>query len=141
MDSARSWGTYDTWFGGGLFSSMIKHGRIDEAEGYLHAVDAALERLRRELADVQMEGAPPSAGSVSDLTHTVTCGSTTSSPTSPYSPGSTTPTTASMRSARSWSPYAGHRTTGTWRSRTGSAGADPRTFRDRGLPAGLAWVT
>ena len=113
VDSARSWGTYDTWFGGGLFSSMIKHGRIDEAEGYMHAVDAALERLRRELADVHMDGAA-SAGSVSPTSPTPwTCGSTTSSPTSPYSPGSTTPTTGSMRSARPWSPYAAPFTTGT----------------------------
>ena len=71
VDSARSWGTYDTWFGGGLFSSMIKHGRIDEAEGYLHAVDAALERLRRELADVHMDGAAVGGIGVTDLTHTL----------------------------------------------------------------------
>src|SRR5690349_3839737 len=54
VDSARSWGTYDTWFGGGLFSSLIKHDRIDDAEQYMRAVDAALDRLRRELADVSM---------------------------------------------------------------------------------------
>ena len=41
VDSARSWGTYDTWFGGGLFSSLVKHNRIDEAEGYMRSVDDA----------------------------------------------------------------------------------------------------
>ena len=42
VDSARAWGTYDTWLGGGLFSSLVKHDRIDDAEGYMHAVDDAL---------------------------------------------------------------------------------------------------
>ncbi len=52
LGSAHSWGTYDTWFGGGLFSSMIKHERIDEADRAMGQVDAALETVRRELADV-----------------------------------------------------------------------------------------
>lgn len=57
IGSARSWGTYDTWFGGGFFSSLIKHDRIDDAEQAMHQVDAALDRLRRELADVGVDGA------------------------------------------------------------------------------------
>lgn len=71
VDSARSWGTYDTWFGGGLFSSLIKHDRIDEAETYMRDVDAALERLRRELADVHMDGAAVGGVGVTDLTRTL----------------------------------------------------------------------
>ena len=71
VDSARSWGTYDTWFGGGLFSSLIKHDRIDEAEQYMRAVDEALERLRRELADVNMGGATLGGVGVTDLTRTL----------------------------------------------------------------------
>jgi hypothetical protein len=71
VDSARSWGTYDTWFGGGLFSSMVKHDRIDEAEDYMRAVDAALERLRRELADVHLQGATLGGVGVTDLTRTL----------------------------------------------------------------------
>jgi hypothetical protein len=71
VDSARSWGTYDTWFGGGLFSSLIKHDRIDEAEQYMRAVDEALERLRRELADVHIGGATLGGVGVTDLTRTL----------------------------------------------------------------------
>ena len=71
VDSAQSWGTYDTWFGGGLFSSLMKHNRIDDAEGYMRAVDAALDRLRHELADVRMEGAALGGVGVSDLNHTL----------------------------------------------------------------------
>jgi hypothetical protein len=71
VDSARSWGTYDTWFGGGLFSSLINHDRIDEAEQYMRAVDEALERLRRELADVHLGGAALGGVGVTDLTRTL----------------------------------------------------------------------
>ena len=71
VDSARSWGTYDTWFGGGLFSSLIKHDRIDEAERYLRAVDEALNRLRTELGDVHMDGATTGGVGVTDLTRTL----------------------------------------------------------------------
>ncbi len=71
VDSAQSWGTYDTWFGGGLFSSLMKHDRIDDAEGYMRAVDAALDRLRHELADVRMEGAALGGVGVSDLNRTL----------------------------------------------------------------------
>lgn len=71
VNSAQSWGTYDTWFGGGLFSSLVKHNRIDDAEGYMRAVDAALDRLRHELADVRMEGAALGGVGVSDLNRTL----------------------------------------------------------------------
>jgi hypothetical protein len=71
VDSAKSWGTYDTWFGGGLFSSLVKHNRIDDAEGFMRAVDAALDRLRRELADVRIEGAALGGVGVSDLNRTL----------------------------------------------------------------------
>jgi len=71
VDSARSWGTYDTWFGGGLFSSLIKHDRIDQAESYMRAVDDALNRLRRELADVSMDGAAIGGVGVTELTRTL----------------------------------------------------------------------
>jgi hypothetical protein len=71
VDSAQSWGTYDTWFGGGLFSSLMKHNRIDDVESYMRTVDAALDRLRRELADIRMEGAALGGVGVSDLNRTL----------------------------------------------------------------------
>jgi hypothetical protein len=56
LSSARSWGTYDTWFGGGLFSSWIKHDRIDDADQSMRQVDSALGQLRKELADIGVDG-------------------------------------------------------------------------------------
>lgn len=58
-------------FGGGLFSSLIKHDRIDQAEDYMRSVDAALDRLRRELADVHMGGVSLGGVGVGDLTRTL----------------------------------------------------------------------
>jgi hypothetical protein len=52
LDSAESWSTYDTFFGGGMLASMAKHDRMDAASAELKAADSALERLSSELADV-----------------------------------------------------------------------------------------
>jgi hypothetical protein len=59
LNSAASWGTYDTWFGGGIVSSSIKHGRIDDAARAMGAVRASLDVARRELADVALNIAAP----------------------------------------------------------------------------------
>jgi hypothetical protein len=55
LDSAHSWGTYDTWFGGGLISSLIKHDRIDQAQDLMSSVDHSLRILRKELADIGID--------------------------------------------------------------------------------------
>ena len=55
LASAKSWGTYDTWFGGDLISSMVKHDRIDDSNDSLREVSAALATARRELADVDVD--------------------------------------------------------------------------------------
>jgi len=53
LRSASSWSTYDTFFGGGMISSAIKHSRLDDAaEAAAHA-DRCLAVMRTELADVQ----------------------------------------------------------------------------------------
>lgn len=52
LESARRWGVWDI-VGGGLFSSLIKHGRIDEAEDALARARAELSRFSRELDDVR----------------------------------------------------------------------------------------
>ena len=52
LGSAHTWGTFDTWFGGGLFSSWTKHDRIAGADAAMRQVDAALGTVREELADV-----------------------------------------------------------------------------------------
>ena len=50
---ADSWSAYDTWFGGGLISSSIKHDRIDDAGRRIAQAQEALVDLARELGDVQ----------------------------------------------------------------------------------------
>ncbi|CAI9403551.1 hypothetical protein [Nocardioides sp. T2.26MG-1] len=54
LGSAGSWATYDTFFGGGLITDMVKYDRMDEAQRLLHGADQALRRLSAELADVGM---------------------------------------------------------------------------------------
>ena len=52
LASAGDWATYDTFFGGGMFSDMMKYQRMDEAQRLLHDADRALRNLSVELADV-----------------------------------------------------------------------------------------
>ena len=59
LSSAHTWSTYDTWFNGGVVSSVIKHDRLDQAADATGQASAALATLRRELADV------PNAGQLS----------------------------------------------------------------------------
>ncbi len=56
LGSAGSWSTYDTFFGGGLLTDMMKYDRVDTAERQMRSADEALRRLSRELADVGMDG-------------------------------------------------------------------------------------
>jgi chromosome segregation ATPase len=51
LRSAKNWGTYDM-LGGGMLSTHIKHGRIDEAMSHLHAARQSLQRFDRELKDI-----------------------------------------------------------------------------------------
>lgn len=53
LKSARNWGVYDL-VGGGLFSSMIKHKRINNAERLLQQVRVKLVELQRLLGDVSL---------------------------------------------------------------------------------------
>ena len=64
LGSAASWGTYDTWFGGGMLSSSIKHDRIDSANDAMARVHSALASARKELADVSVEIAAPDLSQV-----------------------------------------------------------------------------
>lgn len=52
LGSASGWSTYDTFFGGGAMSSMMKHERMDEAARAAAEADRCLQRLAAELADV-----------------------------------------------------------------------------------------
>lgn len=53
LQSARNWGTYDM-LGGGMMSTYLKHGKIDEAMDYIHDAQRSLSRFGKELRDVQM---------------------------------------------------------------------------------------
>lgn len=53
LDSAKGWSTYDTFFGGGLIATAMKHDALNASEQTMHELQSALERFSRELADVQ----------------------------------------------------------------------------------------
>ncbi|WP_055108319.1 hypothetical protein [Paenibacillus ihumii] len=51
LRSAKNWGTYDM-LGGGMISTHIKHGRLDEAMDYLYRSQNSLRHFEKELRDV-----------------------------------------------------------------------------------------
>lgn len=55
LRSAKGWGTWDM-LGGGMFSSWMKHSRLDQAHAHMASLQSALDRLGRELGDVGMAG-------------------------------------------------------------------------------------
>ena len=59
LASAGSWSTYDTYFGGGLLATVVKHSRLDDAADHAAAAREALRRLATELADVDVPGDIP----------------------------------------------------------------------------------
>lgn len=69
LASADGWSTYDTFFGGGMISSSVKHDHLDVAGGRLAAAGAALTQLSTEVAEVGLVGA--GGLQVDDLTRTV----------------------------------------------------------------------
>jgi hypothetical protein len=56
LRSASGWSTYDTWFGGGMLASSMKHDRMDQAAQAAAVADQRLAMLRHELADVPGPG-------------------------------------------------------------------------------------
>lgn len=59
LSSARSWSAYDTFAGGGLISSVVKHDRLDQAGATMRQADAHLAQFTRELADVDLDEVGP----------------------------------------------------------------------------------
>lgn len=51
LRSAKNWGIYDI-VGGGMISSAIKHNRIDDAKTYMERLSYSVDRLNKELGDV-----------------------------------------------------------------------------------------
>jgi hypothetical protein len=64
LNSAKNWGTYDM-LGGGMIATMVKHGRIDEAQDHIHESQLYLRRFADELKDLNwsVEVAAPQIGS------------------------------------------------------------------------------
>lgn len=56
VQSADAWSGWDTFGGGGLLSSAIKHDRLDEARSRLRGASEALDRFTRELDDLHLPG-------------------------------------------------------------------------------------
>jgi hypothetical protein len=56
LDSARSWSAFDTWWDGGVATSMMKHERLDVVAAHIRAANAALSRFTTELSDVHTQG-------------------------------------------------------------------------------------
>lgn len=52
LESASSWAAWDTFGGGGMFTDMVKHQKMEDAQTQLSAADQALKVFNRELADV-----------------------------------------------------------------------------------------
>ena len=51
LDSARNWGIFDM-MGGGFFTSLVKHSKLDNASSYMEMAKADLQRFKKELRDI-----------------------------------------------------------------------------------------
>lgn len=56
LRSANDWSNWDTFAGGGLISSAIKHDRMDTAKAAIERAQTALARFGRELDDLGLPG-------------------------------------------------------------------------------------
>lgn len=54
LKSAKGWGIFDI-LGGGMISSLIKHGRIDDAKSLLIDLENQLSIVKKELGDLSMD--------------------------------------------------------------------------------------
>ena len=53
LKSAGNWGLFDM-FGGGVFSTMIKRSKMDEAQSLMENAKSDLKRFQKELKDVNI---------------------------------------------------------------------------------------
>ena len=53
LESAKNWGLFDM-FGGGIFSTFMKHSKIDDASSYMEDAKRSLAVFERELKDVSL---------------------------------------------------------------------------------------
>ncbi|WP_042475364.1 hypothetical protein [Bacillus ndiopicus] len=50
---AKNYSTWDTFLGGGLIATAMKHEKLSHSEAYIHKAQMALQRYHNELLDVQ----------------------------------------------------------------------------------------
>jgi hypothetical protein len=55
LSSAKNWGTWDMWGGGGLLTDLVKHSHIDAARDAASDIQRLLNNFRTELADVKLQ--------------------------------------------------------------------------------------
>ena len=53
LEGAKDYSTWDTFFGGGLIATSLKHSKLDESEDAIHAAQRSLQRFHTELLDIQ----------------------------------------------------------------------------------------
>ena len=53
LESAEGFSTWDTYLGGGLLATALKHSELDESENAIHDAQLALQRFQTELLDIQ----------------------------------------------------------------------------------------
>lgn len=53
LEKAENWGNWDMWANGGLISTHIKHGHVDDARASIHSANRQLQDFHKELADLQ----------------------------------------------------------------------------------------
>ncbi len=53
LADAKSYSTWDTFFGGGLIVTALKHEKLDQSNTSIHKAQIALQRFQNELLDIQ----------------------------------------------------------------------------------------
>ncbi|PIJ98768.1 hypothetical protein [Lysinibacillus sphaericus] len=54
LHSANGYSTWDTFFGGGIIATHLKHDALNHSENYIHSAQIALQRFHNELLDVHV---------------------------------------------------------------------------------------
>ncbi len=61
LRSARNWGVWDL-LGGGLVSTLVKHGKADDANACIRKAGRLMENVRRMMPDIYVGEAPVDEG-------------------------------------------------------------------------------
>lgn len=53
LEGAKDYSTWDTFLGGGIIATSLKHSKLDESEEAIHYAQRSLQRFHTELLDIQ----------------------------------------------------------------------------------------